>query len=874
MWRHVLQYAFVVNPKLLLPVALLLAAFACNTSKNNTAQTGKTPDPAAPAIAPSARPDYQPSPTRVADIVHTRLEVRPDWEKRWLYGQAIILISPYFYPITEVDLDARGMQFTRVALYTSPGEMTPLDYTYIDNKILRVRLGREFQRGDFFRLLIEYIAKPDELTALGGSTAISSDKGLYFINPQGTVPNKPTQFWTQGETQSNSVWFPTIDRPNEKMTEEILITVDKKYKTLSNGLLIKQTENTDGTRTDHWKMDMPHAVYLIMMAAGEFSIVKDQWRGKEVSYYVEPEFEPYARTIFGKTPRMLEFFSKKFGVDYPWPKYSQICTRDFVSGAMENTTCTNHGEFVQRTPREMLDRTYEEYISHELSHHWFGDLVTCESWSNLPLNESFATYCEYLWNEYEFGREMADAEHYASKTGYLYEAESGKKEPLIRYFYNDREDMFDGHSYNKGGQVLHMLRQEVGDEAFFASIKLHLERHKFRSAEIHDLRLAFEETTGRDLNWFFDQWFLAPGHPDLEISYSYDAKNQKQNVTIRQLQDRSKGCPIYRLPLNVDVYVNGKTERKKIVVTKLEETFAFDVTAKPDLVNVDADKTLLCTKTDKHTPEEWAFMYSNCPLYVDRLEALNGLAADDAQTELAISTMKKALNDRYPDIRTAAITKLYIQTNSVKPEFIRLAETDKVASVRNAALQGLSAYGKGEELRDVFLKAANDSSYNVVSTALCALLKHFPEDGKREAAARENDPARSMKLAVLTAWSYFGDESKQPWMEKTLFSLQGRFFTYAAGNYAYYLTRCPSATTEAALPALVKYYKITEYKDQTRAMFTQLERTYQAKANLAQQKIDEMRSVKSNATGIAKLEAEKAEALRMAEVVREKKKSL
>ena len=861
-----------MNPKLLFPAALLVAALACNTSKKNTGSAGipSEPDP----VALSSKPNYQPSPTRVADIIHTRLEVRPDWQKRWLYGQAIVLVSPYFYPITELDLDARGMYISRVALYTAPGVMSPLDYTYIDNKVLRIKLGQEFNKGDHFRVLIDYIAKPDELGSVGGSAAITSDKGLYFINPQGTVPNKPTQFWTQGETQSNSVWFPTIDRPNEKMTEEVLITVENKYKTLSNGLLVKQTENSDGTRTDHWKMDMPHAVYLVMMAAGEFSVVKDQWRGKEVSYYVEPEFEPYARNIFGKTPRMMEFFSNKFGVDYPWPKYSQICTRDFVSGAMENTTCTNHGEFVQRTPREMLDRTYEEYISHELSHHWFGDLVTCESWSNLPLNESFATYCEYLWNEHEFGREKADAEHYISQQGYLYEAQSGKKEPLIRYFYDDREDMFDSHSYNKGGQVLHMLRQEVGDAAFFASIKLHLERNKFRSAEIHDLRMAFEETTGRDLNWFFDQWFLAPGHPELDIAYSYDAAAKKQNVIIRQIQDRSKGCPVYRLPLNIDIYVNGKTERRSIVVSKLEETFSFDAAAKPDLVNVDADKILLCTKKDDHTPEEWAFMYANAPLFVDRMEALNGLAKDDAESELAVSTMKKALNDKYPDIRAAAVTKLYMQTRSVKSEFIRLVQTDPESSVRYTALLGLTGYAKGEELRDVFLKACNDSSYNVVTTALCGLLKQFPEDGKRETAARENDPARSMKLAVITAWSLYGDESKQAWMEKAVFSLQGRFFTYASGNYAYYLTRCPTSVAEKALTGIENYYKVTEYKEQVRSMFSQMERAYTTKANYAQQKIDEMRGVKSNATGIAKLEADRAEWLRMAEVVRNRKKAL
>ena len=169
-----------------------------------------------------------------------------------------------------------------------------------------------------------------------------------------------------------------------------------------------------------------------MMAIGEFAIVKDKWRGIDVSYYVEPKFEKYARMVFGNTPEMIEFFSQKFGVDYPWKKYSQVVVRDFVSGAMENTTATVHMEALQHDHRYHLDETEEDYISHELSHHWFGDYVTCESWANLPLNESFATYAEVLWREYKYG--IDEAEHHLSGDFSSYFAESQtKREPLIRF---------------------------------------------------------------------------------------------------------------------------------------------------------------------------------------------------------------------------------------------------------------------------------------------------------------------------------------------------------------------------------------------------------------------------------------------------------
>jgi aminopeptidase N len=279
-----------------------------------------------------------------------------------------------------------------------------LTYAY-DSLQLNIALGKEIPGGQNFKLFIEYTAKPNE-KKIGGSAAIQEDKGLYFINPLGKEQNKPQQIWTQGETESNSNWFPCIDKPNQKMTQEIEIKVASNFKTLSNGLLTRSTQNADGTRTDVWTMNQPHAPYLAMMTIGNFEVVRDYWNGKEVSYYVEPEFKQYARAIFGKTPAMLEFFSNRLGVSYPWPKYAQIVARDYVSGAMENTSATLHGEFLQKTNRQLLDENNEDIISHELCHQWFGDLVTCESWSNIPLNESFATYGEYLWNEFDHGKNL------------------------------------------------------------------------------------------------------------------------------------------------------------------------------------------------------------------------------------------------------------------------------------------------------------------------------------------------------------------------------------------------------------------------------------------------------------------------------------
>lgn len=335
---------------------------------------------------------------------------------------------------------------------------------------------------------------------------------MYFINHDNSNPRKHQEIWTQGETEASSVWFPTIDNPVEKTTQEIYITVQNKFQTLSNGYLASSKYLDNNMRVDHWVMDKPHAPYLFMMAIGEYSIVQDKWIKKdstelEVNYYVEKKYEPHAKAIFGETPNMLSYFSNLLGVEYPWVKYSQVVVRDFVSGAMENTTATIHGDFLYKTTRELIDGGNEAIIAHELFHHWFGNLVTCESWANLPLNESFANYSQYLWDEHKYGRMEADMNAFEEMEGYFLSAQQGGHVDMIRYDYKNKEDMFDGHSYNKGGRILHMLRTYVGDKAFFASLNDYLTTNAYKTVELANLRLSFEKITGEDLNWFFNQWF-------------------------------------------------------------------------------------------------------------------------------------------------------------------------------------------------------------------------------------------------------------------------------------------------------------------------------------------------------------------------------
>jgi aminopeptidase N len=728
------------------------------------------------ASTPAERALYRASATRTNDVIHTKLEVSFDYSKRYLYGKATITLRPYFYPVNSVQLDAQGMEIKEVLLVKNPdlkelknqkdeksavlvSDQPAIQYTYKDN-VLDIKLDRMYRNDEAYTLFISYVAKPDELKSSGGSAAISGDKGLYFINPEGKDPLKPVQVWTQGETQASSVWYPTIDRPNERMTQEIFMTVDKKYATLSNGELVASFDNNDGTRTDHWKMELPFAPYLSMMAIGDFAVVKDnKWRGREVNYYVEKEYEPHAKAIFGNTPEMLEFYSNLLGVEYPWNKYSQIVVRDYVSGAMENVTATLHGEFLQQTTRELLDSDHESIIAHELFHQWFGDLVTCESWSNLPLNESFATYGEYLWIEHKYGRDAADEHSAQSRVGYF--AESSRKQvDMIRFNYEDQEDMFDAHSYNKGGQILHMLRKYVGDEAFFASLKLYLETNKFKSVEIHQLRLAFEEVTGEDLNWFFEQWFLSSGHPDIIINKSYDADKKIVKVNIRQVQDLSRS-PLFKIPMAVDIYSNGTAQRHKITVNSADDTFELPSPSVPDWVNVDADKMLLCSKSEQKPLKEWIYQYNNGKLYLDRSVALEELGKQ-ASDSLAALTIISALSDRFEGIRSTAITMLKDlpagHSADIKQKLVALAKVDSKATVRASAMEYLVQNMDDADLQDLYKKGLNDQSYSVIGVSLSGIAKADAAEALRLAKAYENEKSVSMLFPLADLYSTYGTD--------------------------------------------------------------------------------------------------------------------
>lgn len=727
---------------------------------------------------------YRVTATKVNDLVHTKLDVSFDYAKRYMYGKEWVTLKPHFYATDSLTLDAQGMDIKTVALVGAKGN-TPLKYVYNDNK-LYITLNKKYTNTEKYTVYIAYTAKPDELK-VKGSAAITDAKGLYFINPDGTDKNKPTQIWTQGETESSSAWFPTIDKPDQKTTEEISMTVLSKYTTLSNGKLVSQKANANGTRTDTWKMDLPHSPYLFMMAIGDFKITKDTYKGKEVNYYLEPKFAPFAKQIFGKTPDMIQFYSNILGVDYPWNKYSQIVARDYVSGAMENTTATLHGEQVQKTDRELLDGNEEGTIAHELFHQWFGDYVTAESWSNITMNESFATFGEVVWHGHDAGKDAEDKSRYEKLQSYLGSTKKGESPILARFYYNDKEDLFDNISYAKGSIILYALKNQMGDAAFYKSLNKYLTTNAFKNGETHQLRLAMEDITGKDWSPYFNQWYYNGGHPILDVNYSY--ANGKETIKVKQTQDTS--VQTFILPLKVDIYVSGKKISKEILVNSREQSFSFDVSAEPQLVDFDVDKILVGEVNENKTLANYIVQYTDAPSYKNRIEALTFAA--QSKDEKAQKLLLAGLKDKSADLKALSIESINLENAEIRamalPIFVQLAKSEKDTEVRSAAITKLMETGD-QTYKELLLAGIKDRSYKVIAASVAGLAKLAPQEGLSALSALDLDTKDHIAPSIATL--YIGDpkDEHQSFFENIMrngdrnkiFAVIGQYFQYLRAN--------------------------------------------------------------------------------------------
>jgi aminopeptidase N len=504
---------------------------------------------------------------------------------------------------------------------------------------------------------------------------------------------------------------------------------------------------------------------------------------------------------------MIDFFSKKLNYDFPWEKYSQITVRDFVSGAMENTSASVFMEALQMNSRELRDKSWESIIAHELFHQWFGNLVTCESWANLPLNESFANYSEYLWLEHKHGKDEADYHLYEELLDYLKESET-KQEPLIRYYYVDKDDMFDAHSYSKGGCILHLLRNTIGEEAFFAALNLYLTQNKFKAAEIHHFRLAVEEITGKDMNWFFDQYFLKPGHVKLIAEHQYCSGILKINLL--QAQDTSF-TPIFKMNLKITIYTKDGKIEKEVFMDKDYISINIPLQEPPLNVIIDSDQTLVGTLQHEKKIEEWMHQYENEPKWRARKIALSKLTDIFQQKSTNDSDRKKILNfwhkvsfDKHWNLRFDFINLVEkLDTSQSKrfiPDLVRITQKDSNNLLRAKAIQTLSNMNYSSDIYKEFLF---DSSYAVASESLKALYKFDKNHALSNLKFFEHENSIYTHSALAYVYKLERDSTKIYWFLNKIPTLSSKKLYHFLNNFNDYLDVMPKSIKEKSIESLI-----------------------------------------------------------------------
>ncbi len=670
------------------------------------------------------------TPVHQYDVLNVKLNLRFDWEHEQAIGTATITLKPQVNNLRVVELDATNMTFNSVKLASGATLKFETDTT---KEKLRLTLDREYQPADVLTLIIDYRTNGVSTErALGGSYR----RGLIFIKPTDDDPARPRQIWTQGQPAYNHYWFPCYDRSDDLATSEIVATVEKPLVVISNGSLVKTTENADGTRTFAWKIDVPHANYLTSLIVGEFATIEASYNGVPIRTNVEASEIELAKVTAANTAKMMEVFSRLIGIKYPYTKYDQTFVRDFGLG-MEQITASTLSDQLLQDARSALDHPNEGLLAHELAHQWFGNYVTIRDWNHSWLNEGFAVYFQGLWHENNLG---TDDFYYRdvkpNQDRYLAAWADGSRRPLVTKEYSDADALFDSYTYQRSGAVLHMLRNVLGEENWWRGVRHFLTKYAHQSVETEQFQKAIEESSGQSLQWFFDQWVYRMGHPVFNISQVYDPATRTLALTVKQeqqLDPQSKEPQqrFFRMPVEIKIATANRQRTERVQIEPQEEqVFKFKVDSAPQFTSFDSRGVLIKELHFTKTTSELLYQLANDSDLPGRLWALNQLGprlADKATTDKEKEEIANALalalaHDKFWGLRLQAATALERAPGKAAQPALRLALKDQNAAVRARAVTSLSA-ANDTTLAGTYQDMLADPSYEVMKAAALALGK-------------------------------------------------------------------------------------------------------------------------------------------------------
>jgi len=478
-------------------------------------------------------------------------------------------------PMSEMVLDFDPNEGQMVVSSVDAGDATtPLTFTVDNaNDRLRISLPSALGTDDTFVVRVAYAGRP-------ATGKVFAD--AYNVESHGS-PAEPVVY-TLSEPYGARQWWPCKDVPSDKAPINLHITAPIPYFPVSNGTLSTIQDVGSGMRQYNYMESFPVATYLVSICCSNYTFASgvytsvDESTSMTVGHYLYPENVPIEGNAVAGTLEALNYLAATFG-EYPFLEEKYVTASHNDGAGMEHQTCTS-------MPGGDLDEGgLGRRNVHELSHMWFGDLVTMDHFNHLWLNEGFATYCEALFYENKYGRE-----YYHSFVDGWDRGGISNTTPLV----NPNADSFSGSVvYRRGGYVLHMLRRLVGDEVFFPACRRYLKDHEYGTAVTEDLQAAFEVEFGQPLDWFFQEWMYRAGRPTYRVSWRPDpiAPDQRILVTI----DQEQAGEAYVMPADIRIIdFNGGAETLTVWNDQKSQTFEIEVSGLAvDSVEIDPDNYIL-----------------------------------------------------------------------------------------------------------------------------------------------------------------------------------------------------------------------------------------------------------------------------------------
>ncbi len=694
---------------------------------------------------------------------HVAIRLKVDLEKKQISGSCTTRLIPLRDGTRALHLDACEMRIGGVIL---DGAKAPFEH---DGKILTVSIPEGFKASPH-ELRVDYSAEPRQ--------------GVYFVSPDEKFPDKPVQAWSQGEPEFTRYWYPCHDHPDDKATSETVITVPEGNVVVSNGRLLSKgkADGEAGWVTFHWKEDVPHSTYLNSFAAGKFGTSEENAEGVPLQYYFPESKRADATRLFGQTPEMLRAFESLTGVKYPFEKYSQIAVHDFLMGGMENVSATtltdtrfpdarSEEDYMSRYSRP--DRNHIELVAHELAHMWFGDLVTAKHWSHLWLNEGFATYFQALYTERKYGKDEFRHDMRSKAEGYFEEDETMYRRAIVDDTYVFADDVFDGYAYEKAAWMIHQLRYILGDQLFFKATGQYLKRYALANADTHDYMRVMEEVSGLSLEGYFEQAFYKAGHPDFEVSYSWDEAAHTAEVAVKQTQQADELTPIFSLPCELVFYVTGPagTRRlaKRISLRSQEERYHFELPEKPSVVEFDPEEWLLKKVKFEKPLSMLMIQLRESRDASSRTRAAEGLSSFKNDSTVIEALEKAARNegDHYSVRSEAAKSLGKIGSKQALEALIGLSSV-KHRRVRRAVIAALGEFKDKSVSAPLLAALRGDESPYVQCQAALSYAKAGMEDAYAvlTAAVGTPSPEDAISEACLEALGYVKEERTREFLRK------------------------------------------------------------------------------------------------------------